>query len=256
MTVFFGGYGGGEHSDSFGTSSLKNSLLNLVDSHSNNSTSIPSGGFYVFVTSYTNSFSVSPLTHNGNFADISGADAYCNSHIPSGLPGTGSYKAMLVDGINRVATTVGANSSSGQKDWVFEKTLRITDRMKEWYTLQMTLGFLIFLWEVLSKAFSDSFYLWNLDRTSIQLENRSIYTTLFFLGLCRIVNEIGSFLKETKRSRGITTILAIVICCRRFQTTTFCFYGILSLSIQRTVLFVIFRAKKTIYEVRVKNIRW
>lgn len=149
VTVFFGGCGGGEHSDSFGISSLKNSLLNLVDSHSNNLTSIPSGGLYVFVTSYTNSSSVSPLTHNGNFARISGADAYCNSHIPSGLPGTGSYKAMLVDGINRVATTVGANSSSGQKDWVFEKILRITDRMGSWYSLQMTLGFLISLREVL-----------------------------------------------------------------------------------------------------------
>nr|EMN19435.1 hypothetical protein LEP1GSC063_2590 [Leptospira santarosai serovar Arenal str. MAVJ 401] len=64
------------------------------------------------------------------------------------------------------------------------------------------------------------------------------------------------FRRNKTRSRGIKTILAIVICCRCFQTTTFRFDGILSLSIERTVLFVIFRVKKTIYEVRVKNIRW
>ncbi len=76
VTAFFGGCGEGE-----------NSILNLVDLHSRNLTAVPSGGLYVFVTSYTDSSSVSPLIHNGNFAGISGADAYCNSHIPSGLPG-------------------------------------------------------------------------------------------------------------------------------------------------------------------------
>lgn len=74
MVTFFAGCGG-ENSNSFGISSLKNSFLNLINSHSNNLTTIPSGGLYVFVTSYTNSTSVSPLTHNGNFAGISGADA-------------------------------------------------------------------------------------------------------------------------------------------------------------------------------------
>lgn len=180
VTVFFGGCGGGEHSDSFGISSLKNSLLNLVDSHSNNLTSIPSGGLYVFVTSYTNSSSVSPLTHNGNFARISGADAYCNSHIPSGLPGTGSYKAMLVDGINRVATTVGANSSSGQKDWVFEKNTSYYRPDGKLVFTTNDAGLFDFSTGSLSQAFSDSFYLWNLDRASIQLENCPIYATLFF----------------------------------------------------------------------------
>ncbi len=161
VTVFFGGCGGGEHSDSFGISSLKNSLLNLVDSHSNNLTSIPSGGLYVFVTSYTNSPSVSPLTHNGNFAGISGADAYCNSHIPSGLPETGSYKAMLVDGINRVATTVGANSSSGQKDWVFEKNTSYYRPDGKLVFTTNDAGLFDFSTGSLSKAFSDSFYLWD-----------------------------------------------------------------------------------------------
>ncbi|EMG01323.1 PF07588 family protein [Leptospira borgpetersenii str. 200701203] len=101
--------------------SIKDSFLNLIHSHSSNQSLIPSSGLYVFVSSYTNNASVPPLSHNGNFGGTAGADAYCNSHIPSSLTGTGSYKAMLVDGTNRVATTVGATSSTGQKDWVFEK---------------------------------------------------------------------------------------------------------------------------------------
>ncbi|QHH59835.1 DUF1554 domain-containing protein [Leptospira borgpetersenii] len=101
--------------------SIKDSFLNLIHSHSSNQSLIPSSGLYVFVSSYTNNASVPPLSHNGSFGGVAGADAYCNSHIPSSLTGTGSYKAMLVDGTNRIATTVGATSSTGQKDWVFEK---------------------------------------------------------------------------------------------------------------------------------------
>ncbi|MBE8418872.1 DUF1554 domain-containing protein, partial [Leptospira interrogans] len=69
---------------------------------------------YIFTTS---SFGT---VHNGNFGGISGADAFCQSHIPSNVPGTGIYKAMLVDGVNRVATTVGPNSTVGQVNWVFK----------------------------------------------------------------------------------------------------------------------------------------
>ncbi|ASV10480.1 hypothetical protein B2G51_00190 [Leptospira santarosai] len=116
----------GENSNSSATGaismgSIKDSFLNLIHSHSSNQSLIPSSGLYVFVSSYTNNASVPPLSHNGNFGGIAGADAYCNSHIPTSLTGTGSYKAMLVDGKNRVATTVGQTSSTGQKDWVFEK---------------------------------------------------------------------------------------------------------------------------------------
>ncbi|AXR68586.1 DUF1554 domain-containing protein [Leptospira mayottensis] len=161
VTAFFGGCGEGKNSNSFGISSLKNSILNLVDSHSNNLTVIPSGGLYVFVTSYTNSSSVSPLTHNGNFAGISGADAYCNSRIPSGLPGTGSYKAMLVDGINRVATTVGSNSSSGQKDWVFQKNTSYYRADGRMVFTTNDAGLFDFSAGNLSNAFADSFYVWD-----------------------------------------------------------------------------------------------
>ncbi|EMJ92355.1 PF07588 family protein [Leptospira kirschneri str. JB] len=69
---------------------------------------------YIFTTS---SFGV---FHNANFGGIAGADAFCQNHIPSNIPNTGQYKAMIVDGVNRVATTVGPNSTAGQKDWVFQ----------------------------------------------------------------------------------------------------------------------------------------
>ncbi|EQA62385.1 hypothetical protein LEP1GSC062_3505 [Leptospira alexanderi serovar Manhao 3 str. L 60] len=49
VTAFFGGCGEGENSNLFGISSLKNSILNLVDLHSRNLTAVPSGGLYVFV---------------------------------------------------------------------------------------------------------------------------------------------------------------------------------------------------------------
>lgn len=156
MVTFFAGCGG-ENSNSFGISSLKNSFLNLIDSHSNNLTAIPSGGLYVFVTSYTNSTSVLPLTHNGNFTGISGADAYCNSHIPSSLSGTGSYKAMLVDGVNRVATTVGPNSSSGQKDWVFIKNTSYYRPDGKMVFTTNDAGLFDFSTGSLSYAFVDSF---------------------------------------------------------------------------------------------------
>ncbi len=73
----------------------------------------PSHPKYIFVTSNTEEW------HNGNFGGIAGVDAYCQSQVPTNLPSDGVYKAMIVDGVNRVATTVGPNSKVGQKDWVF-----------------------------------------------------------------------------------------------------------------------------------------
>lgn len=79
---------------------------------------------YIFVTSSTEEW------HDGNFGGIAGADAYCQSQVPTNLPSGGIYKAMLVDGVNRVATTVGPNSTVGQKDWVLrgiQKYIRAED---------------------------------------------------------------------------------------------------------------------------------
>jgi len=51
-----------------------------------------------------------------NLGGISGADAVCNSDAdkPSG---GGTYKAFMVDGVNRIAS-VTANAGDGQVDWV------------------------------------------------------------------------------------------------------------------------------------------
>ncbi|EMY77556.1 PF07588 family protein [Leptospira weilii serovar Ranarum str. ICFT] len=112
----------GESSNWISDNTLSHSLLNWLNPHSANlNSAIPANGLYMFVTSYTNSVSVPPLSHNGNWGGVAAVDAYCNSHIPSSLTGSGYYKAMLVDGTNRVATTVGPTSFTGQKDWVFEK---------------------------------------------------------------------------------------------------------------------------------------
>lgn len=48
----------------------------------------------------------------GNLGGIAGADAYC-MNAAYGYPGTGTYKAMIVDGVNRQAYP-------GQIDWVFK----------------------------------------------------------------------------------------------------------------------------------------
>ncbi len=74
----------------------------------------PSMTPYIFTTSS------SGVVHNGNFGGISGADAFCQSNIPLNIPRAGIYKAMLTDGVNRIATTVGPNSTDGQVDWVFQ----------------------------------------------------------------------------------------------------------------------------------------
>ncbi|EMO52119.1 endostatin-like outer membrane lipoprotein LenC [Leptospira noguchii] len=79
---------------------------------------------YIFVTSSTEEW------HDGNFGGIAGADAYCQSQVPTNIPTGGIYKAMIVDGINRVATTVGPNSKVGQRDWVLrgiQKYIRAED---------------------------------------------------------------------------------------------------------------------------------
>ncbi|EMY76831.1 PF07588 family protein [Leptospira weilii serovar Ranarum str. ICFT] len=69
---------------------------------------------YIFTTSS------SGVVHNGNFGGVTEADAFCQNHIPSSVPSTGIYKAMITDGVARVATTVGPNSTDGQVNWVFQ----------------------------------------------------------------------------------------------------------------------------------------
>ncbi len=141
--------------------SIKDSFLNLIHSHSSNRSLIPSSGLYVFVSSYTNNVSVPPLSHNGNFGGIAGADAYCNSHIPTSLTGTGSYKAMLVDGKNRVATTVGQTSSTGQKDWVFEKNTSYYRADGDLVFTTNDAGLFDFSNGSLTRPFADVFYLYD-----------------------------------------------------------------------------------------------
>ncbi|MDI7225982.1 DUF1554 domain-containing protein [Leptospira santarosai] len=141
--------------------SIKDSFLNLIHSHSSNQSLIPSSGLYVFVSSYTNNASVPPLSHNGNFGGIAGADAYCNSHIPTSLIGTGSYKAMLVDGKNRVATTVGQTSSTGQKDWVFEKNTSYYRADGDLVFTTNDAGLFDFSNGSLTRPFADVFYLYD-----------------------------------------------------------------------------------------------
>lgn len=51
-------------------------------------------------------------TTDGNIGGITGADAICNAD--ANIPRAGTYKALLVDGVNRVA-----DPSAGQVDWVF-----------------------------------------------------------------------------------------------------------------------------------------
>ncbi|EMJ91142.1 PF07588 family protein [Leptospira alstonii serovar Sichuan str. 79601] len=69
---------------------------------------------YIFTTSS------SGVVHNGNFGGISGADAFCQNNIPSNISNNRIFKAMLTDGVNRVATTIGPNSADGQVNWVFQ----------------------------------------------------------------------------------------------------------------------------------------
>lgn len=48
---------------------------------------------------------------------VQGADALCMSDF--NYPGSGRYKAMVVDGVNRVAS-LSANAGDGQVDWVLK----------------------------------------------------------------------------------------------------------------------------------------
>jgi hypothetical protein len=62
-------------------------------------------------------------TNNGNFGGMAGADAYCTSD--ANKPTRGTYKAMLVDGTNRVACTssfCGGSGVSEHVDWVLDPT--------------------------------------------------------------------------------------------------------------------------------------
>jgi len=55
------------------------------------------------------------VVYDGNLGGIAGADTKCMAD--ANYPGTGTYKAMLVDGFNRIAS-VTANTGDGQVDWV------------------------------------------------------------------------------------------------------------------------------------------
>lgn len=58
-------------------------------------------------------------SHNGDFSPFpAGADTLCMSDPK--YPGSGTFRAMLVDGVNRIATMVGPSSSAGQYNWVFK----------------------------------------------------------------------------------------------------------------------------------------
>ncbi len=75
---------------------------------------------YSFVTSATNSGDFdTDLDGNG----IEEADIFCSANIPPTLAGTGTYKALLVDGINRIACVNYRCTSSDAldyTDWVLQ----------------------------------------------------------------------------------------------------------------------------------------
>lgn len=54
---------------------------------------------------------------DGNLRGVSGADDSCMSD--ENYPGTGTYKALIVDSTNRVAS-VTANTGDGQVDWILQ----------------------------------------------------------------------------------------------------------------------------------------
>jgi len=56
-------------------------------------------------------------SYNGNLGGVSGADSKCMAD--SNYPGSGTYKALIVDGTNRIASA-SANAGDGQVDWVLQ----------------------------------------------------------------------------------------------------------------------------------------
>ncbi len=63
---------------------------------------------------------VSSNSYNGNMGGVAGVDAKCMSD--TAYPGTGTYRALIVDGVNRVACTT-ANCSGGASEnvnWVLQ----------------------------------------------------------------------------------------------------------------------------------------
>ncbi|MBE7440417.1 MAG: DUF1554 domain-containing protein [Spirochaetales bacterium] len=84
-------------------------LAVLLATQGSSSTSAFVGHVYV-----TNS------AYNGNLGGVSGADAKCNS-ADANKPGSGTYKAMIVQGTTRRAcSTANCTSSSENIDWVFK----------------------------------------------------------------------------------------------------------------------------------------
>jgi len=57
------------------------------------------------------------VVYDGNLGGVTGADANCMAD--DNYPGTGTYKALIVDGLNRIAS-VSANAGDGQVDWVLK----------------------------------------------------------------------------------------------------------------------------------------
>ncbi len=55
------------------------------------------------------------LTFNGNLGGIAGADQKCMTD--ANYPGSGTYKAFIVDGVNRIAS-ITPGQGDGQVDWV------------------------------------------------------------------------------------------------------------------------------------------
>jgi hypothetical protein len=66
-------------------------------------------------------FVTSPVP-NGDFGGVAGADALCMDPA-YGYPGVGTYKALIVDGVDRVAS-VSAAAGDGQVDWVLHRNAR------------------------------------------------------------------------------------------------------------------------------------
>lgn len=95
------------------------SALTLVACGSSSSDDPPAGptpctDCKTFIT--TNTFDGDLQTAGGGANGIEGADNLCMDPA-NGYPGTGTYKALIVDGVNRIASLTG-NAGDGQVDWV------------------------------------------------------------------------------------------------------------------------------------------
>ncbi len=60
---------------------------------------------------------ITDATFTGDMGGISGADAACSDTSDANHPGTGTYKALITDTANRIASLTD-NTGDGQTDWV------------------------------------------------------------------------------------------------------------------------------------------